>query len=100
MPIKGEVTRVYFGTPDGKVLGELGTVTTVELSAEADQYVTDVPIQHGMSFSGTFKLETNNERKMHGKPLLRRRVRLQRLLKQRPPKRRDKKHWTIWEEKV
>ena len=89
MPIKGETTRVYFGTPDGQVLGELGTVTTVELSA--DLYVTDLPVSCPMSFSGTFKMETNNERKMNGKPLWRRRARLQRLLKQRPPKRRDKR---------
>ena len=91
MPIKGEVTRVYFGTLDGQLLGELGTVTSVELSAEADQYVTDVFTMREMSFSGTFKMETNNERKMQGKPLWRRRVRIQRLFDQRPPKRRDKR---------
>ena len=93
MPIKGEVTRVYFGTPDGNVLGELDTVTSVELSAEAKNYVSDVStfFSREQSFSGSFKLETNNERKMNGKPLWRRRVRIQRLFDQRPPKRRDKR---------
>lgn len=93
MPIKYTpiTTKLYYGTADGQLLGELDTVTSVELSAEADQYVTDVPTMREMSFSGTFKMETNNERKMQGKPLLRRRARLQRLLKQRPPKRRDKR---------
>lgn len=85
-------TELYYGTADGQLLGKLGTVTTVELSAETEQYVTDIPTLREMSFGGTFKLETNNERKMRGKPLWRRRVRIQKMLKEasRPPKRRDR----------
>ena len=71
LPIKGEATGVYFGTPDGKILGELGSVSFVELEAEAAHYVTDVPAFSQMGFSGSFKIEINNERKMHGKPLMR-----------------------------
>lgn len=69
MPIKGEATKVYLGTADGQILGELGTISSVELEAGED--VTDVHTFSQMEFSGSFKIESNNERKMHGKPLRR-----------------------------
>jgi len=95
MPIKGEIKGVYFGTPDGEILGELGSVTNIELSAEAESYVTDVPTFSQMSFSGSFKIVTNNERKMHGKPLMRGRKGIGTLLRKalKPRKRRNRRKY-------
>lgn len=95
MPIKGEVTGAYFGTPDGKILGELDSVSSVELEAEAAHYVTDVPAISQMEFSGSFKIVSNNERKMHGKPLRRGRKGIRTLLRKalRPRKRRNRREY-------
>lgn len=78
--------KICYGTSDGQILGELGLVSSVELSAEAEQYVNAPAFSQ---FSGSFKIESNNERKMHGKPLMRGRLRLRALLK-RIRKRRDR----------
>ena len=89
MPIRYEPVvsnKIYYGTSDGQILGELGSVSSVELSAEAEQYV-NVPAFS--QFSGSFKMVSNNERKMHGKPLRRGRSGLRALLK-RIRKRRDR----------
>lgn len=95
---KAEVTGVYFGTADGKILGELGSVSSVELSAEAEQYV-NVPAFSQMEFSGSFKIVSNNERKMRGKPLMRGRLRLRALLKRiKKPKRRDRRRWLLYDQ--
>lgn len=93
MPIRYEPVvsnKICYGTPDGQILGELDSIPSVELSAEAEQYV-NVPAFSQMEFSGSFKIVSNNERKMHGKPLMRGRLRLRALLKRiRKPKRRDR----------
>lgn len=60
--------KICYGTSDGQILGELGSISSVELEAEADQYV-NVPAFS--QFHGSFKIESNNERKMRGKPLRR-----------------------------
>lgn len=78
--------KICYGTSDGQILGELGSVSSVELSAEAEQYV-NVPAFSQLS--GSFKIVSNNERKMRGKPLMRGRLGIRALLK-RIRKRRDR----------
>ena len=78
--------KICYGTSDGQILGELGSISSVELEAEADQYV-NVPAFS--QFHGSFKIESNNERKMRGKPLMRGRSGIRTLLK-RIRKRRDR----------
>lgn len=96
MPIRYEPVvpnKICLGTPDGQTL--LGSISSVELSAEAEQYVTDVPAISQMEFSGSFKIVSNNERKMHGKPLRRGRKGIRTLLKKalKPCKRRNRREY-------
>lgn len=97
MPIRYEPVvpnKICYGTSDGQILGELGSVSSVELSAEAEQYV-NVPAFSQMGFSGSFKIVSNNERKMHGKPLRRGRKGIRTLLRKalKPCKRRNRREY-------
>ena len=95
MPIRYEPNKIWYGTSDGQILSELGSISSVELSAEAEQYVTDVPAFSRMEFHGSFKIVSNNERKMHGKPLRRGRKGIRTLLKKalKPCKRRNRREY-------
>lgn len=93
MPIRYESVvpnKIYYGTSDGQILGELDSISSVEL--EAEQYVTDVPAFSQMEFHGSFKIVSNNERKMQGKTLRRGRKGLRTLIRKalKPRKRRDR----------
>lgn len=101
MPIRYESVvsnKICYGTPDGQILGELDSIPTIELSAEAEQYA-DLPTFTPMEFSGTFHIESNNHRKMHGRPLQRGKINwheFKRALTKRV-KKRNRKGWIYFE---
>ena len=71
MPPKDfDISKIRFGTIDGEEIGELKTVTVEELREASEEYI-GVFDNTVYTFTAQFKLETNNERKMKGKPLLR-----------------------------
>lgn len=74
MPPKDfDISKIRFGTYDGEEIGELGEISTItveELREASEEYI-GVFDNTAYTFTGQFKLESNNGRKMKGKPLLR-----------------------------
>lgn len=82
MPIKYmPLGNLRIKTIDGEEIGEIGEIVTItgeELQAESAKYTFS---DASTTFSGTFKMLTNNDRKMRGIPKTRHRLTVNRYMR-------------------